>query len=144
VHLDQDGGGNAERDGGQELIGDAKDWPQRFRRIVLPRMRTVITIVIILRLVESFKLFDVMFVMTRGGPGTATETISFGRSTGKERRSTAFTKLKMAVFAPMPSASVMTATATKPGRFARLRIAYRMSLIRLSIIHSLISNSGSL
>jgi multiple sugar transport system permease protein len=52
------------------------NWLQRFRRIVLPRMRTVITIVIILRLVESFKLFDVMFVMTRGGPGTATETIS--------------------------------------------------------------------
>lgn len=51
-------------------------WPQRFRRIILPRMRTVIIIVIILRLVEAFKLFDVMFVMTRGGPGTATETIS--------------------------------------------------------------------
>jgi multiple sugar transport system permease protein len=51
-------------------------WPQRFRRIVLPRMRTVIIIVLILRLVEAFKLFDVMFVMTRGGPGTATETIS--------------------------------------------------------------------
>jgi multiple sugar transport system permease protein len=51
-------------------------WPQRFRRIVLPRMRTVIIIALILRLVEAFKLFDVMFVMTRGGPGTATETIS--------------------------------------------------------------------
>ena len=51
-------------------------WPQRFRRIILPRMRTVITIAIVLRLVEAFKLFDVMFVMTRGGPGTATETIS--------------------------------------------------------------------
>ena len=52
-------------------------WPQRFRRIILPRMRTVIIIVLILRLVEAFKLFDVMFVMTRGGPGTATETISY-------------------------------------------------------------------
>ena len=51
-------------------------WPQRFRRIILPRMRTVIIIVLVLRLVEAFKLFDVMFVMTRGGPGTATETIS--------------------------------------------------------------------
>lgn len=51
-------------------------WPQRFRRIILPRMRTVIIIALILRLVEAFKLFDVMFVMTRGGPGTATETIS--------------------------------------------------------------------
>ena len=51
-------------------------WPQRFRQIVLPRMRTVIIIVLVLRCVEAFKLFDVMFVMTRGGPGTSTETIS--------------------------------------------------------------------
>jgi multiple sugar transport system permease protein len=51
-------------------------WPQRFRRIVLPRMRTVIIIVLVLRCVEAFKLFDVMFVMTHGGPGTSTETIS--------------------------------------------------------------------
>jgi multiple sugar transport system permease protein len=53
------------------------NWPQRFRRIILPRMKTVIIIAIVLRLVEAFKLFDVMFVMTRGGPGTATETISY-------------------------------------------------------------------
>jgi len=52
-------------------------WPQRFRRIILPRMKTVIIIALVLRLVEAFKLFDVMFVMTRGGPGTATETISY-------------------------------------------------------------------
>lgn len=39
-------------------------------------MRTVIIIVLILRPVEACGLFDVMFVMTRGGPGTATETIS--------------------------------------------------------------------
>ena len=51
-------------------------WSQRFRRIVLPRMRAVIIIVLVLRCVEAFKLFDVMFVMTRGGPGTSTETIS--------------------------------------------------------------------
>ena len=52
-------------------------WPQRFRWIILPRMRTVIAIALVLRLIEAFKLFDVMFVMTRGGPGTATETISY-------------------------------------------------------------------
>lgn len=51
-------------------------WPQRFVRIVLPRMRTVITIALVLRMIEAFKLFDVMYVMTRGGPGTATQTIS--------------------------------------------------------------------
>ena len=39
-------------------------------------MSTIIIIALILRLVEAFKMFDMMFVMTRGGPGMATETIS--------------------------------------------------------------------
>ena len=30
LHLEQDGGGEAERDGGEELIGDAEDRPERF------------------------------------------------------------------------------------------------------------------
>ena len=34
---------------------------------------------------------------------------------------TAFTKLNIAVFAPMPRASVATATAVKPGFFANIR-----------------------
>jgi hypothetical protein len=36
--------------------------------------------------------------------------------------SVAFTTLKIAVFAPMPSASVNTAIAVNPGRFSKLRI----------------------
>ena len=52
------------------------NWGQKFWRIVLPRMRVVIIIAIVIRAVEAFKLFDVMFVMTKGGPGVATETIS--------------------------------------------------------------------
>jgi multiple sugar transport system permease protein len=52
------------------------NWGQKFWRIVLPRMRTVIIIAIVIRAVEAFKLFDVMYVMTKGGPGVATETIS--------------------------------------------------------------------
>jgi multiple sugar transport system permease protein len=48
----------------------------RFRFITLPRLKTVIVIALALRLIEAFKLFDVPFIMTRGGPGTATETIS--------------------------------------------------------------------
>lgn len=52
------------------------NWRQKFWRIVLPRMRTVIIIAIVIRTVEAFKLFDVMYVMTKGGPGVATETIS--------------------------------------------------------------------
>jgi multiple sugar transport system permease protein len=50
---------------------------QIFRRIVLPRMKSVIIIVLALRTVESFKVFDSISVMTKGGPGVQTETISF-------------------------------------------------------------------
>lgn len=52
------------------------NWRQKFVRIVLPRMKTVIIIALVIRAVESFKLFDLMFIMTKGGPGVATETIS--------------------------------------------------------------------
>ena len=57
-----------------ELLG--ANWRQRFWRIVLPKMKIVMAIAIVIRAVEAFKLFDVMWIMTRGGPGTATETIS--------------------------------------------------------------------
>lgn len=56
------------------LLG-ASEW-QLFRRIILPRMKQVIIIALALRTVESFKIFDVISVMTKGGPGVQTETIS--------------------------------------------------------------------
>jgi multiple sugar transport system permease protein len=49
---------------------------QIFKRIVIPRMKRVIIIVLALRTVESFKVFDSISVMTKGGPGVQTETIS--------------------------------------------------------------------
>ena len=42
-------------------------------------------------------------------------TARSGSAHGSGRSSTAFTTLKIAAFAPMPSASVSTATAAKPG-----------------------------
>ncbi len=56
------------------LLG-AGPW-QRFRTIVLPRMRTIIIIALAIRSIECFKIFDTLFIMTGGGPGVATETIS--------------------------------------------------------------------
>jgi hypothetical protein len=44
--------------------------------------------------------------------------------------------LKMAVFAPMPRARVMTATMVKPGRLKRFLTAYLTSLKRLSMLGS--------
>ena len=39
-------------------------------------MKTVIIIAIVLRTVECFKIFDLIQIMTKGGPGIQTETIS--------------------------------------------------------------------
>jgi multiple sugar transport system permease protein len=45
-------------------------------RISIPRIRAVIAIAIGIRVIEGLKLFDVMYIMTKGGPGVATETLS--------------------------------------------------------------------
>lgn len=51
-------------------------WPRRFMTIILPRMKTIIVIALAIRVIEIFKIFDTLFIMTGGGPGVATETIS--------------------------------------------------------------------
>jgi multiple sugar transport system permease protein len=51
-------------------------WWQRFTTIMLPRIRTVMAIAIVIRVVEIFKIFDNLVIMTGGGPGVSTETIS--------------------------------------------------------------------
>lgn len=57
-----------------EVLG-ASAW-QTFWRIKIPQMIPIILIAIVIRAMELIKLFDVVFIMTRGGPGTITETIS--------------------------------------------------------------------
>lgn len=52
------------------------NWFHKFWRIVLPRMKIVMVIALVIRSVEAFKLFDIMWIMTKGGPGFSTETIS--------------------------------------------------------------------
>ncbi|MDR5684395.1 MAG: sugar ABC transporter permease [Armatimonadota bacterium] len=53
----------------------ASSW-QIFRLVILPLLRPVILIAIIIRALEAFKIFDLVFIITRGGPGTATESVS--------------------------------------------------------------------
>ncbi|MFT7458344.1 MAG: multiple sugar transport system permease protein [Planctomycetota bacterium] len=43
-----------------------------YTRIVLPLMRPVIMVVILIRLVDEIRMFDLNFIMTQGGPGSAT------------------------------------------------------------------------
>jgi multiple sugar transport system permease protein len=48
-----------------------------FIHITLPLMRPVIAVALLLRLIFAVKTFDLVFVMTKGGPGTATDLISY-------------------------------------------------------------------
>ncbi|MGR9214505.1 carbohydrate ABC transporter permease [Rhizobium leguminosarum] len=47
-----------------------------FRRLTLPMMSKVIAVAVLLRGIDLFRVFDYVFVMTSGGPGTATYTVS--------------------------------------------------------------------
>lgn len=47
-----------------------------FWRVRLPLIKPLIVIAVVLRALEAFKVFDYVYIMTGGGPGTATETVS--------------------------------------------------------------------
>ena len=47
---------------------------QSFYYLTLPMIWPILVIVILLRMVEAIKIFDIIFVMTAGGPGISTET----------------------------------------------------------------------
>lgn len=47
----------------------------RFWRITLPLLRPIILVVAVLATIEAFKAYELIFVMTQGGPGTSTKFI---------------------------------------------------------------------
>lgn len=46
-------------------------------RITLPLLAPSIAVVLILRTIEAFKVFDIIYVMTGGGPASGTQTVAF-------------------------------------------------------------------
>ena len=50
--------------------------PKRFRYVTLPLLRPVIAIVLMLGLIYTVKTFDIVIVLTSGGPGNATQLLS--------------------------------------------------------------------
>lgn len=57
-------------------VDGASAW-QRFWRVKLPLLRTVLTIAILFRLVDLFRVFDYISIITAGGPALRTETLSY-------------------------------------------------------------------
>ena len=49
----------------------------RFWKVTFPGILGPLSVALILRMIDSFKVFDIIYVMTRGGPADATKTISF-------------------------------------------------------------------
>ena len=50
---------------------------RRFARITLPLLAPTIAAVALLRTIDGFKLFDIIYAMTAGGPGASTTTMSY-------------------------------------------------------------------
>jgi multiple sugar transport system permease protein len=48
-----------------------------FRHITLPLMWPVIIVTLLIRLIFAVKTYDLVYIMTRGGPGTATDFVSY-------------------------------------------------------------------
>lgn len=58
------------------LIDGANAW-QQIRYVTLPMLRNVIVIAVTIRMIDSLRAYDLVYMMTRGGPGTSTETFSY-------------------------------------------------------------------
>jgi multiple sugar transport system permease protein len=56
-------------------IDGANSW-QRFRHITLPLIQPFLMVAVVIRLIDALKSFDIIFAITQGGPGTASETIN--------------------------------------------------------------------
>ena len=49
----------------------------RFRYVVLPHLRPILIFVVLLQIIVSLQVFDLIFTLTRGGPGTGTVTLNY-------------------------------------------------------------------
>jgi multiple sugar transport system permease protein len=57
-------------------VDGASGW-QKLIYVIIPMLRRVVAIVLLLRILDTFRMFDKIYVMTHGGPGSATETVGF-------------------------------------------------------------------
>jgi multiple sugar transport system permease protein len=56
---------------------DGLNRSQTFWRVTLPLLRSAVWVVLVLRVVDAFRMIELIYLMTRGGPGGATETLSW-------------------------------------------------------------------
>jgi multiple sugar transport system permease protein len=54
---------------------DGANWMQMTRYVTLPALRNVLIVTLLLRVIADFQIFDIIFVLTLGGPGTSTQSL---------------------------------------------------------------------
>nr|WP_281352415.1 sugar ABC transporter permease [Phytoactinopolyspora alkaliphila] len=57
-------------------LDGASAW-QRFRHVTVPGIRNQITLLVVVSFINTLKTFDLVYVMTSGGPGHATEVVAY-------------------------------------------------------------------
>ena len=55
---------------------DGANWWQQTFLVKLPMIRSILVIALLMRLIDVFRALEVMYIMTGGGPGRATELLS--------------------------------------------------------------------
>jgi len=56
---------------------DRAGWMMKFRYITFPIVKPLIGVAVLFRTMDIMKVFDTVFILTDGGPGNASELISF-------------------------------------------------------------------
>ena len=56
-------------------IDRVSSW-RRFVTITLPYIKSLLLLAILFRTIETFKIFDIIYIITEGGPGSSTESIA--------------------------------------------------------------------
>jgi ABC-type sugar transport system permease subunit len=56
---------------------DGASWWQSFTRVTLPMLKPALSVALIFRTLQALLVFDVIYIMTGGGPGDSTQTLSF-------------------------------------------------------------------
>jgi len=58
-------------------VVDGANYRQMVGRIIIPLLKPIILLAILFRVIDTFKVFDVVFALTYGGPGRSSSTLSF-------------------------------------------------------------------
>ena len=55
---------------------DGASYARVLRQIIIPAIKPVIAVALLIRGLDLFRIFDIIWALTQGGPGSMTETVS--------------------------------------------------------------------